>query len=180
MTKTSDFTEHTLDSKTVYHGRLLHVLEDQVRMPDGKDGRREYIRHPGAVVMIPMLDAETVILVRQFRYPLRRHFYELPAGKIDAGEQPGQTASRELREECGYEAADWRHLATLHPCVGYSDERIELFVARDLRHVRHAPEDGEFLEQLTVRLEVALEWVKTGRITDAKTIAGLLWADRFL
>src|SRR6185436_11741098 len=93
----SDFTEHTVDSKTVYRGRLLHVLEDEVRMPDGRPGRREYIRHPGAVAMIPLLDGETVVLVRQYRYPLRRHFYEIPAGKIDAGEDALQAGKRELR-----------------------------------------------------------------------------------
>jgi ADP-ribose pyrophosphatase len=178
--KTADFTEHTIDSKTVYRGRLLVVLEDAVRMPDGKTARREYVRHPGAVLMIPMPDPETVILVRQFRYPLGRHFYELPAGKLDAGEEPLAAARRELREECGCEAADWRHLTTLHPCIGYSDERIELFLARGLDHMGGAPEEGEFVEPMTVRLALALEWVKTGRITDGKTIAGLLWADRLL
>ena len=178
--KITAFTERTLESKTVYRGRLLQVLEDRVRMPDGKDAQREYVRHPGAVMMIPLLDPETVILVRQFRYAPGRHFYELPAGKIDAGEEPLQSARRELREECGYEAADWRHLTTLHPCIGYSDERIELYLARDLNHVGDELDDGEFIEPLTLRLAVALEWVKTGRITDTKTIAGLFWADKFL
>src|SRR3977135_3588690 len=101
--KKSDFTEHTLASKTVYQGRLLQVLEDEVRLPDGKTGRREYIRHPGAAAMVPLLDDETVILIWQYRYSARRHFYEIPAGKIDAGEEALQTAQRELREECGYE-----------------------------------------------------------------------------
>jgi ADP-ribose pyrophosphatase len=178
--KTPDFTERTLDSKTVYRGRLLQVLEDEVRMPDGKTGRRECVRHPGAVAMIPLLDDETVILVWQFRYAMGRHFYELPAGKIDPGEEPLQTARRELREECGYEAASWRQLTTLHPCIGYSDERIELYLARDLVRVEHAPEEGEFIEQVTLRIGLALEWVKTGRITDVKTIIGLAWAAKLL
>ncbi|HZM44761.1 MAG TPA: NUDIX hydrolase [Burkholderiales bacterium] len=176
----SDFTEHTLDSKTVYRGRLLHVLEDEVRMPDGKSARREYIRHPGAVAMIPMLDAETVVLVRQYRYPARRHFYEIPAGKIDPGEEPLQTGKRELREECGYEARVWRRLTTLDPCIGYSDERIELYMAEDLTRVQRAPEEGEFLEELTLRLPLAMEWVRSGRITDVKTIIGLVWAAKLL
>src|SRR5262249_44286101 len=94
----NDFTEHTLDSRTVYRARLLHVLEDEGRMPDGTSARREYIRHPGAVAMIPMVDPETVVLVRQYRSPLRRHFYEIPAGKIDAGEEPLAAGKRELRE----------------------------------------------------------------------------------
>ena len=174
-----DFTETPLSSKTVYRGKLLHVLEDEVRLPDGKTARREYIRHPGASMMVPFLDARTVVLVRQYRYPLGRHFLEIPAGKVDAGEDPEQAARRELREECGYEAGQWRRLGTIHPCIGYSDEAIELFLARDLRHVGHAPDDEEFLEVVTMDFAAALEAVRDGRITDQKTVIGLLWADRF-
>ena len=176
----NDFTEHTLASKTVYRGALLHVLEDEVRLPDGRSARREYIRHPGAVAMVPMLNRETVVLVRQYRYPSRRHFCEIPAGKIDAGEGPLEAGKRELREECGYEAASWQLLTTLDPCIGYSDERIGLYLALDLRRVADAPEDGEFLEVLTLELPLALEWVKNGRITDVKTIIGLVWAAKLL
>ena len=176
--KEPDFTEATLSSKTVYRGKLLHVLEDEVRLPDGGAARREYIRHPGAAVMVPMPDPQSVVLVRQFRYPLARHLYEVPAGKIDPGEAPLATARRELREECGFEAGEWRHLTTIHPCIGYSDERMELYLASQLTPVGHAPEQDEFLEALTVSLAEALNWVKEGRITDVKTIIGLLWADR--
>jgi ADP-ribose pyrophosphatase len=178
--KPADFTERTLSSRTVYRGQLLHVLEDEVRLSDGRAARREYVRHPGAVMMVPFLDSATVVLVRQYRYPLARHFYEIPAGKIDPGERPLQTARRELREECGYEARKWRHLATIHPCIGYSDERIELYLARSLRHVGHAPDDGELLEVVPVKMAAALRWVKEGRISDEKTVIGLLWADKFL
>jgi len=177
--KPADFTEHALRSRTVYRGRLLHVLEDEVRLSDGRTARREYVRHPGAATVVPFLDAETVMLVRQFRYSLARHFYEIPAGKIDPGETPLQTARRELREECGYSARKWRHLTTIHPCIGYADERIELYLARGLTHVGHAPDDGELLEVVPVKMAAALRWVKEGRITDEKTIIGLLWADRF-
>jgi ADP-ribose pyrophosphatase len=178
--KHKDFTEHRRSTRTVYQGRLLQVLEDEVTLPDGRSARREYIRHPGAAAMVPFLDLGTVLLVRQYRYPLGRHFYEIPAGKIDPGETPLQAARRELKEECGCEASDWLPLTTIHPCIGYSDERIELFAARDLTEAGHAPEDGEFLEALPVKLAEALRWVKDGRITDEKTIIGLLWADRFL
>jgi len=177
---TTDFTERKLRSRTVYHGRLLHVLEDDVRLADGRTARREYVRHPGAVMIVPFLDSGTVVLVRQYRYPLARHFYEIPAGKIDRGERPLQAARRELREECGYTARNWRHLTTIHPCIGYSDERMELYLARGLAHVGDAPDDGELLEVVTVRLAAALRWVRQGRITDEKTVIGLLWADRFL
>lgn len=176
----ADFTEETISSKTVYRGRLLHVLEDAVRLPDGGNSTREYIRHPGAVMMVPVLDTDTIILVRQYRYPLRRHFYELPAGKREPGEEPLVTARRELREECGYEAAEWRHLASVHPCIGYSDEAIELYLARGLTPVGQATDDEEFIEVVPLRLAEALEWVRDGRITEAKAVIGLLWADRVL
>lgn len=176
---TPDFTEHRLSSKTVYRGKLLHVLEDEVKLPDGKTARREYIRYPGAVMMVPFLDPQTVVLERQYRYPLARHFYEIPAGKVDRGEDLLAAARRELREECGYEAGEWRRLATIHPCIGYSDEAIELYLARDLTHVGHAPDDEEFLEVVNVGFDEALGWVRDGKITDQKTVIGLLWADRF-
>jgi ADP-ribose pyrophosphatase len=177
--KPTDFTETPVSSKTVYRGKLLHVLEDEVRLPNGRSVRREYIRHPGAAVMVPMPDPETVVLVRQFRYPLGRHFYEMPAGKIDPGEETLATAKRELLEECGYEAAEWRHMATIHPCIGYADERMELYLARQLRDVGRTPDEDEFLERVTMSFAEALRWVKEGKITDQKTVIGLLWADKF-
>jgi len=173
-----DFTEKRLTTRLVYDGQLLKVREDTVLRPDGKTARREWIQHPGAVIMIPMLDERTVLLERQYRYPLQRHFYELPAGKIEPGEEPLETAQRELIEECGYTAASWQHLATLHPCIGYSNERIELYLARELTHVGHAHDDGEFLEVVPLALSEALEWVKSGRITDVKAIIGLTWLER--
>lgn len=176
----SDFTETQLSTKLVYDGRLLKVREDDVRLPDGKTARREYLQHPGAAIIIPMLDDKTVLLERQYRYALRRHFYELPAGKIEAGEDPLATARRELKEECGYQANDWQHLTTLHPCIGYSDERIELYLARALEHVGGvALDDGEFLELVPLPVCDALVWIQTGRITDVKTIAGMLWLRAF-
>ncbi len=176
--KSADFTETQLSSRTVYQGKLLHVLEDQVRLPDGQPAQREYVRHPGASMMLAFPDPDTVLLVRQFRYPHRRDFIEIPAGKIDPGEEPLRTAQRELREECGYEARDWRHLTTIHPCIGYSNERIELYLARDLAHVGHAHDDGEFIEIVPTPFADALRAMEEGRITDQKTIIGLLWADR--
>ena len=176
--KADDFTETRISSETVFDGKLLHVHRDTVCLPDGAQATREYIRHPGAAMIIAQPDADTIILERQFRYPLARHFIELPAGKIDAGEDALVTARRELREECGYAAAEWRHLATLHPCIAYTDERVELFLARGLTHVGNALDDGEFLEVLVVPLTQALSWARDGRITEAKAVTGLLWAEK--
>jgi len=173
-----DLTEHTLDTKTVYQGRLLHVREDSVRLPDGQTSRREYIVHPGAAVILAMPDEKNVVMERQYRYPLRDHVYELPAGKIDAGEDPMQTAKRELLEETGYVAREWRHLMTTYPVVGYSDERIEIYFARDLEHVGHALDDGEFLDVFLMPLAEALAWVRSGTIKEAKTALALLMAEK--
>jgi ADP-ribose pyrophosphatase len=173
-----DFTEHEITSRVGYRGRLLEVREDEVRLPDGKTATREYIVHPGAAVILPLFEDWSVLLERQFRYPLRQHFYELPAGKIDPGEPPLETARRELKEETGYEAAEWQHLCSMQPCVGYSNETIDLYLARGLSWTGAAPDDEEFLETLVVPLDQGLEWIGAGRITEVKTILGLLWADR--
>lgn len=173
-----DFTETPIDSQTVFRGVLLNVIADRVRLPNGKESVREYIHHPGACTIIAFLDEQTLLFERQFRYPLRRHFVELPAGKIDPGEDPLHTARRELREECGYEASEWRHLATLHPCIGYADEHIELYLARGLMHVGHALDHDEFLEVFPLKIPDALEWVRDGRITEAKALTGILWAEK--
>lgn len=170
-----DYTEARVDGRLAYDGLLLKLEEDTVRLPDGSLTRREWVRHPGAVVMIAMLDGNTLLLERQYRYPLQRHFLELPAGKIDAGEEPLQAAKRELREECGYEARRWHHFSTLHPCIGYSNERMEYFLARDLHPAEQSLDDGEFLEVLPMKLTDALALIHNGGITDIKTVAGLLW-----
>lgn len=175
-----DMSEQQLASKTIFQGKLLHVVSDIVRMPDGREATREYIRHPGASMIIALADEKTIVLERQYRYPLGRHFIELPAGKIDPGEDPLNTAKRELREECGYEARNWRHLTTLHPCIAYANERIELYLARDLNPVERQLDDGEFLEVLHVPVTEALAWVRDGRITEAKAVTGLLWAEKIL
>lgn len=171
-------TETCIASETVFRGRLLQVQSDRVRLPDGGESVREYIRHPGAVVMLATLDNGKLLFERQFRYPLRQVFLELPAGKIDAGEPPLDTARRELREETGYKARRWRHLGVMHPCIGYADERIEIFLAHELSFVGHARDQGEFLEVVELSLADALLAVRDGEITDAKTITALLWADK--
>lgn len=164
----------------VFAGKLLHVRRDIVQLPDGKQATREFVVHPGAVVMIAQLPNGKLLFERQFRYPLERVFLELPAGKIHPGEDILLTARRELQEETGYVAASWHYLGVIHPCIGYSDERIEIFFARGLSHVGHALDDGEFLEVHELGLAEALEAVRDGRLTDGKSVAGLLWAERVL
>ncbi len=131
--------------------------------------------HPGAVVILAFVDEATILLERQFRYPKRRHFIELPAGKLEPDEPPLATAKRELVEECGFEAAEWWRIAVLDPCIGYSTEVIELWGARGLTQVGRNPDEGEHLETLPVKIADALEWVRDGIITDTKTTLGLLW-----
>lgn len=172
--------EEQLTSEPVFQGRLLNVFRDEVRLPDGKSGVREYIKHPGAVLVIPVCDDGRLIFERQFRYPLRRAFLELPAGKLDPDEDILACARRELQEETGYEGDDWRHLGVMHPCIGYSNERIEIFLAKGLKHVGHAWDEGEFLEIVYLTLDEARAAVFDGRITDSKTITALFWAEREL
>lgn len=173
--------EEALDSTQVFKGRLLDVRRDRVSLPDGSEGVREYVVHPGAVVIIAVQDDGRLLFERQYRYPLRRAFLELPAGKIDPGEAIGTTAIRELLEETGHRAAEWRHLGVMHPCIGYSDERIEIFLARGLTR-ESAPQldHGEFLDVLSLSLDDALAAVRSGGITDAKTITALFWAEKVI
>lgn len=176
----SRFTEETLVSDEVFSGQLLHVHRDRVRLPDGHESVREWIAHPGAVVVVALLDNGKLLFERQYRYPLRQVFVELPAGKIDAGEHMLDTARRELREETGYKARTWWHLGTMHPCIGYSNERIEIFLAQGLTYIGHELDDGEILEVIELGIHDALLSVRDGEITDAKTITALLWAEKVL
>jgi ADP-ribose pyrophosphatase len=175
----ADFTESTVSSDLVYDGRLLKVRRDEVRLPDGHPAAREYVEHPGAVMMLAFVDDATILLERQYRYPKRRHFIELPAGKLEKGEPPLNTAKRELVEECGFEAARWWKIARLDPCIGYSTEVIELYGARGLRHVGAQLDVGEHLETFEAKIADALAWVRDGYITDTKTTIGLLWWDKW-
>jgi ADP-ribose diphosphatase len=172
--------ETTVSSEVVYSGVFLHVCRDRVACPDGREAMREFLRHPGAVVIIPLLDDGRLLFERQFRYPLGRAFIEFPAGKIDAGEAPLSCAIRELEEETGYRAEHWAHLGVMHPCIGYSDEKIEIFLAKGLSYVGHSWDEGEFLEFVEMAPQEAADAVLDGRITDAKTITALYWAERML
>lgn len=176
----SNLKENTLTSASVFQGKLLDVRRDEVELPDGSTTIREYIRHPGAAVMVPLLDSGKLVFLRQYRYTLGQVMVELPAGKLDPGEDPMDTAQRELTEETGYACRQLTCLGLIHPCIGYSNEAIEVYLATGLTLAEGKTEDDEFVETFELGLEEALDWIDQGRITDAKTIIALYWTERHL
>ena len=166
--------ETTVASEQVYVGKLLDVRRDTVRLPDGALATREYIVHPGAVLIVPVLADGRFVVERQYRYPLQRVFVEFPAGKLDPGETALETGRRELVEEAGYTATEWTRLGIIHPLLSYSTESIEIYVARGLAHVGAKLDDGEFLEVLAMSADEMLAGIDRGEITDAKTVTALL------
>lgn len=171
--------EVPLDSQSVLRGNFLQVKRDRVAMPDGREATREYIRHPGAAVIIPLLDDGRVLLERQYRYPMGRVVLELPAGKLDPHETPRACAQRELLEETGYSAREWAYAGVLHNAIAYSDERIEIFFARGLVAGERRLDEGEFLDLVTHTEAELDQLAMSGAITDAKTLVGLLWLQRW-
>jgi ADP-ribose pyrophosphatase len=171
-------TETRIDSEPVFDGKLLHVRRDRVRLPDGGEATREYVVHPGAVMIVPRVADGRYLMVRQFRYPLARVFLEFPAGKIDPGESPLATAQRELAEEAGCTALHWHRLGVIHPVISYSTEFIEMWQADALTHVGNKLDEGEFLEIVERSHDELLAAFDRGEITDSKTIAGLFLLDR--
>ena len=175
-----DLTEHFVSGGPVYQGSLLKVHRDIVRLPDGTEGSREYIKHPGAVAIVALTEDRQLLLERQYRYPPRREFIEIPAGKLEPGEPHLDTAKRELMEETGYEAGEWTRLCVIDTAIGYTDERIELFLAKKLVKKTRKLDVGEFLEIFLLPFDDAVVMVRDGRISDVKTVAAILWAKAFL
>jgi ADP-ribose pyrophosphatase len=175
-----DLTEHCISSEIMAQGDLLTVKRDAVRLPNGNTSHREYVMHPGAVVVVPILANGNVVLERQFRYPLHQVFIELPAGKIDANEDVLKTGQRELLEETGYSANEWVKLGALHPCIGYSDEVIYIYLAKDLISGQHQRDEDETLEVFEMNFEECLLMIKRGEITDAKTMVAMFLAEKYL
>jgi len=175
-----DLTEHCISSQTIASGGMLTVKRDTVRLPTGNISQREYVTHPGAVVVVPILPNGDVILEKQFRYPLHQVFIELPAGKIDAGEDILLTGQRELLEETGYSATEWVKLGHQHPCIGYSNEIIHIYLARGISAGAHQRDDDESLIVFEAPFEECLNMIHNGEITDGKTIVALFFAEKYL
>ena len=170
--------ETCIATEQVYDGHFLKVQRDLVSLPNGTTTHREYIKHPGAVVILPLFDDGSVLLERQFRYPLRRVFIEFPAGKIDPGEDPLACAKRELLEETGYRAGCWQFVCTIHNAIAYADEHLEIYLATDLTAGQASLDEGEFLETYRAPLSELMEAVRTGQVTDVKTLIGAFWLDK--
>jgi ADP-ribose pyrophosphatase len=167
--------EELVSSQQVYRGHFLDVRRDEIRLPDGRLAAREYIVHPGAVMIVPLLDDGRVVVERQFRYPLGRVMLEFPAGKLDAGESPLHCAIRELVEETGYRAREWARAGILHNAIAYSNEGIEVWFARGLELGARQLDDGEFLDVSAATVAELEDSAHRGELTDAKTLIGLLW-----
>lgn len=172
--------ETRVDTEVAYDGHFLKMQRDTVRLPDGSSTVREYIRHPGAVVVLPVFDDGKILLERQFRYPLDRVFIEFPAGKLDPDEEPLNCAKRELQEETGYSATEWKYVCTIHNAIAYSNEHLDLYLARGLSAGERKLDDGEFLETFSATMDEMLAWVRKGEITDVKTIIGTFWLEKII
>jgi ADP-ribose pyrophosphatase len=172
--------EQALSRESVLQGHFLRVVRDTVRLPDGATATREYVLHPGAVMVIPCLDDGRVVLERQYRHPMREVMIEFPAGKLDASEPLLACAQRELREETGYQAREWAYAGCHAPTIAYSDERIHIWFARGLTLGPRQLDAGEFLEVFTATPAELLQACRDGRITDGKTLTGVLWLSQVL
>jgi ADP-ribose pyrophosphatase len=172
--------ETTISSEILAQGKMLTVRYDQARLPNGTVSGREYVTHPGAVVVVALTVDGGVVLERQFRYPLKQVFIELPAGKIDHGEPVLQTGQRELLEETGYRAHEWVKLGVQHPCIGYSNEVIHIYLATGLTLGDHARDIDEAMDVFVWPFARVMQAISAGEITDSKTMGAMLLAERYL
>ena len=171
----SHLSETRVASQELLRGHFLHAMRDTVRLPDGKEAFREYVIHPGAVMVVAELPDGRLVLERQFRYPVQSVMVEFPAGKLDPGEDSLACAKRELLEETGYTARQWARAGVLHPVISYSTEFIDIWFARELTAGERQLDAGEFLDVFSASADELLQWCRDGRITDAKTLTGILW-----
>ncbi|MES2530168.1 MAG: NUDIX hydrolase [Pseudomonadota bacterium] len=172
--------EERIDGQVLADGNFLHARRDTVRLPDGKTATREYVIHPGAVVVIPLLDDGRVVLERQYRYPVAHVVTEFPAGKLDSGEDTLVCGQRELLEETGYTATEWAYAGKMHLAVAYSTEIIHVYFARGLSLGERQLDQGEFLDVFTATPAELFDWCRDGIVTDAKTLTCALWLQNFL
>jgi len=176
----SKLKETQLSTEQIYKGSLLDVRRDEVTLPNGKTSAREYIKHPGAACMIPILPDGKIALIKQYRYPVQSEMIELPAGKLDPGEEPEDCARRELEEEIGYSAGKLIFVCNIYPAIGFASEKMWIYLAEYLVKTTENTDHDEFLEIMPTSLAEAVKMVWDGKITDVKTIIGLLWAERLL
>ena len=172
--------EQTLSREQLLRGHFLHVVRDRVALPGGAQATREYVIHPGAVMIVPMLDDGRVVLERQYRHPVGRVMIEFPAGKLDPGEDRLACARRELQEETGYTAREWAHAGQLHPVISYSTEFIDVWFARGLAAGERRLDAEEFLDVFTAAPQQLQDWCRDGSVTDAKTLTGMFWLQNVL
>lgn len=170
--------EKTISSETKYQGKIVNLRVDQVELPNGKMTAREVVEHAGAVAVVPLTGKNEIIMVRQYRYPAGRVLLEVPAGKIEKGEDPALCAERELREETGFESGEIKLLYSFYTTPGFTDEMLHLYLARGLTQAGSSPDEDEFINIECISLDRALEMVDRGEIIDAKSIIGILAAKR--
>ena len=170
--------EKKISGEGVYDGIFLKMKRDIVSLPDGQHAVREYLEHPGAVAILAVLDDGRVLLERQYRYPIAQAVIEIPAGKLNTGEDPLLCAQRELQEETGYTAKHWSKIRRIHPVISYSTEFIDIYLAEGLSPGPARLDEEEFLDVFASPLEELLNWVETGKITDVKTIISTYWLER--
>ncbi len=175
-----DYYEKTIDEKHIYKGNIIDIYSQTVELPDGRTSTRDIVRHPGASVIIPISDNKELYLVEQYRKPIDKITLEIPAGKLDKGEDPMSCAVRELKEETGLEAKNIKHIMSIHSTPGFSDEVLHMYVATGLREGQSAADEDEFISTIKLPIEKLIRMIISGEITDSKTIIGILLADKII
>jgi ADP-ribose pyrophosphatase len=175
----SHLREERISGEDIYGGIFLKMKRDKISLPNGEEAVREYLTHPGAVAVVAILDDGRVLLERQYRYPIAKACIEIPAGKLEIGEDHLLCAKRELEEETGYSAKKWSYIRRIHPVISYSTELIDIYLAEDLVPGKSHLDDEEFLDVFAAPLEQLIGWVEDGEITDVKTTISAYWLDRY-
>lgn len=168
-----NFEEKTLSSEVVYDGKVVTIIRDDVEVADGHKSFREVILHSGGVVIVALKDFETILMVQQYRYPIKQVVYELPAGKLELGEDPNEACKRELEEETGYRANVWKSLGFINTSPGICTEKLYLYLAMDLEYVGEHPDEGEIIKAYEFKLDDVKRMLNDGKINDAKTICAI-------